>query len=177
MAVPILIKANPYGITRTGLVQGSSPGFPVPVNSKITGISGQGSSLSGLLASAGGHGYHGSYGYHKKGGGTNIDLGLDDLDLTLEICPDLLIAGLAVAGAAAFFLLYTGITMAGRRRRRRRKRDSSSTSGSGEPSSLCISGHVTVFELDPGAAVCYAAGAEKSTEAPSMGAIFLSGEF
>mgnify|MGYP006888804581 CR=1 FL=1 len=38
---------------------------------------------------------------------------------TIDICPDLLIAGIAAAAAAAFFLIYQGITMASRRRRRR----------------------------------------------------------
>ena len=38
---------------------------------------------------------------------------------TLEICPDLLIAGIAVAAAAAFWLIYEAITMAGARRKKR----------------------------------------------------------
>ena len=36
----------------------------------------------------------------------------------LDICPDLLIAGLAAAAAGAFFFLYQAITKAGKRRKR-----------------------------------------------------------
>ena len=41
--------------------------------------------------------------------------------MELEICPDLILAGIAVFGAAAFFFLYRAITLnpMGRRRRRR----------------------------------------------------------
>lgn len=55
----------------------------------------------------------GSFSGH--GGGSGSDC------FTIDICPDLLIAGIAAAAAAAFFLIYQGITMAVRRR----KRDSS----------------------------------------------------
>ena len=38
---------------------------------------------------------------------------------TVDICPDLILAGLAAAGAAAFFFIYQAITVkAGRRKRR-----------------------------------------------------------
>ena len=37
---------------------------------------------------------------------------------TVDICPDLLIAGIFIAGAAAFLLLYQTITMVGRRKKR-----------------------------------------------------------
>ena len=46
---------------------------------------------------------------------------------TLEICPDLLIAGIAVAAAAAFWLIYEAITMAGARRRKRSVSDLTSS--------------------------------------------------
>ena len=36
----------------------------------------------------------------------------------LDICPDLLLAGLAAAAAAAFVALFTAITMAGRKKKR-----------------------------------------------------------
>ena len=37
---------------------------------------------------------------------------------TVDICPDLILAGLAAAGAAAFFFIYQAITVkAGRRKR------------------------------------------------------------
>lgn len=47
-----------------------------------------------------------------------VDDNCDGFDL--DICPDLLLAGLALAGAAAFVALFTAITMAGGRRRRKR---------------------------------------------------------
>ena len=37
---------------------------------------------------------------------------------TLDICPDLLLAGLALAAAGAFMALFTAITMAGRKKKR-----------------------------------------------------------
>lgn len=46
------------------------------------------------------------------GGGSGSDC------FTIDICPDLLIAGIAAAAAGAFFLIYQGITMAVRRRKR-----------------------------------------------------------
>ncbi len=49
------------------------------------------------------------------GGGTRC--------LTIDLCPDLLIAAAAAAGAAAFFALYQAISAAGRRRKRRRAGD------------------------------------------------------
>lgn len=52
----------------------------------------------------------GSYGSH----GSSSDDGCGDVD----ICPDLLLAGLAAAGAAAFVVLFTQITMAGRKKKR-----------------------------------------------------------
>ena len=55
----------------------------------------------------------GSFGKHKSDkGDDNCD------DFELDICPDLLLAAIASAAAAAFALLYTAITMAGRRKRR-----------------------------------------------------------
>ena len=39
--------------------------------------------------------------------------------LTIDICPDLLFAGLAAAAAAGFAFYYISITMAGKRRKRR----------------------------------------------------------
>ena len=46
------------------------------------------------------------------GGGTRC--------LTIDICPDILIAAAALAGAAAFYALYQAISAKGRKRRRRR---------------------------------------------------------
>ena len=37
---------------------------------------------------------------------------------TIDICPDILIAGVFIAGVAAFLLLYQTITMVGRRKKR-----------------------------------------------------------
>lgn len=45
-----------------------------------------------------------------------IDDNCDGFDL--DICPDLLLAGLALAAAGAFVALFTAITMAGRRKKR-----------------------------------------------------------
>ena len=55
------------------------------------------------------------------GGGTRC--------LTIDICPDILIAAAALAGAAAFYALYAAISAKGRKRRRRRQ------DGPGEPHS------------------------------------------
>ncbi len=61
---------------------------------------------------------HSQYGSSQKGslnlfgGGTRC--------LTIDICPDLLIAAGALAGAAAFYILYQAISAKGRKRRRRR---------------------------------------------------------
>lgn len=55
----------------------------------------------------------GSFGHgHHKDDDQNC-MGLD-----LDICPDLLLAGLALAGAGIFLALYTAITMNGRRKKR-----------------------------------------------------------
>lgn len=45
-----------------------------------------------------------------------VDDNCDGVDV--EICPDLLLAGIAAAAAAAFAILFTAITMAGRRKKR-----------------------------------------------------------
>ena len=42
---------------------------------------------------------------------------------TIDICPDILIGGIFAAGAAALGLLYTLITMVGRRRKKRGIKD------------------------------------------------------
>ena len=52
----------------------------------------------------------GSYSSSMKDSGTNC--------ATIDICPDLLLAGIFLAGAVGFYILYTEITMAGRRRKR-----------------------------------------------------------
>lgn len=57
--------------------------------------------------------YSGGYG---KGG--KVDDNCDGFDL--DICPDLLLAGLALAAAGAFVALFTAITMAAAGRRKRR---------------------------------------------------------
>ena len=54
----------------------------------------------------------GGYGSFSGGSGSNC--------FTIDICPDLLLAGIAAAAAGAFFLIYQAITMAGGRRRKRR---------------------------------------------------------
>lgn len=53
---------------------------------------------------------------HEKGKPNPAQEACSDFDL--DICPDLLLAGIAAAAAAAFALLYTAITMAQRRKRR-----------------------------------------------------------
>ena len=53
-------------------------------------------------------------GSFSKGYGSSGDDGCGDID----ICPDLLLAGLAAAGAAAFVVLFTLITMNGRKKKR-----------------------------------------------------------
>ena len=126
----------------------------------------------GLIASrAGHHGGYGGYG-HKGGGGSNLGLGnlFGNVDLTLDICPDLLLSAVALAGAAFFYLIYTATTMAGRRRKRRRKRKSPDSPE--VMSSLCTSGHVSVFEIDSHAAVCYTGEEQLSVES-----FFLRGDF
>ena len=52
-----------------------------------------------------------SSGYH--GGSSSSDNCFD-----IDICPDLILAGIAAFSAAAFYSLYVAITMAGRRRKR-----------------------------------------------------------
>ena len=54
-------------------------------------------------------------------GGTNC--------YSVDICPDLLLAGIAVAGAVAFYLLYMGITMVVGRKRRKRSLEKDSIYG------------------------------------------------
>ena len=66
-----------------------------------------------MVASAGSKNQHVKYGI--------IDDNCDGAKL--DICPDLLIAGLALFGAAAFAAVYTAITMAASRRRRKRTLD------------------------------------------------------
>lgn len=51
------------------------------------------------------------YGAYSGGGGSSSCFKLD-------ICPDLLMAGLATAFAAFFYILHTTITMKGRKKRR-----------------------------------------------------------
>ena len=57
--------------------------------------------------------------FSKKG---NVKVGKPnpamEMCFELEICPDLILAGIAAAAAAAFAILFTEITMAGRKRRR-----------------------------------------------------------
>ena len=59
----------------------------------------------------------GSFGYGHGHGGHKKDND-NCMGLSVDICPDLLLAGLALAGAAAFVALFTAITMAGRRKKR-----------------------------------------------------------
>ena len=44
--------------------------------------------------------------------------------LDIDVCPDLILAGLAIAGAAAFFFLYQQITMAAAAQMPRKKKRS-----------------------------------------------------
>ena len=72
-------------------------------------------------------------------GADHVKVGLPnpamEMCFELEICPDLLLAGIAAAAAGAFFFLYQAITVAGKKRRRRRSfsddtsSDMSSSSG------------------------------------------------
>ena len=60
----------------------------------------------------------------KGGGGSNsnflsgfmFDLGLD-MDFGVEVCPDILLAGLSILGAGFFFFLNDAIINKGRRKR------------------------------------------------------------
>ena len=64
----------------------------------------------------------------QTSGHGSIDLGLggsyssggygQDSCLTVDICPDLLFAAIAAAGAAGFAFFYMAITVAGRKRKR-----------------------------------------------------------
>ena len=73
---------------------------------------------------------HSQYGSSQKGslnlfgGGTRC--------LTIDICPDLLIAAAALAGAAAFYILYQAISAKGRKRRRRRTFEAAEAGGQTE---------------------------------------------
>lgn len=41
-----------------------------------------------------------------------------DMCFELEVCPDLLFGAIAAAASAAFYFIYTAITMAGRKKKR-----------------------------------------------------------
>lgn len=58
----------------------------------------------------------GSYSKKKDPKFGIVDDNCDGFDI--DICPDLLLAGIAAAAAGAFVFLYTAITMAGRRKKR-----------------------------------------------------------
>ena len=85
---------------------------------------------------------HGGYGYTKNSG---VSLDFDFIDDTIDICPDIILSAVAVAGAGFFFLIYTSVTMAGRRRRKKRDLNES----------LCRPGDLSMIELDQTAAVCH----------------------
>ena len=53
----------------------------------------------------------GQYGSYSGGSGS-------DSCFTIDICPDLLIAGIAAAAAAGFYFLYQQITLKGKRKKR-----------------------------------------------------------
>ena len=53
--------------------------------------------------------------YGSYGGGYGVDPGSC---FSLDICPDLILAAIALAAAVAAFVLYQTITMAGKRRKR-----------------------------------------------------------
>ena len=53
-----------------------------------------------------------------SGGGSSFGGGSSCDGFNLDICPDLLLAGLAILAAGAFAALFTAIVMAGRRKRR-----------------------------------------------------------
>lgn len=62
-------------------------------------------------------GFSGSYqSYGATIGSSSSSAACDGFDI--DICPDLLLAGLAALAAAAFGALFTAIVMAGRRRKR-----------------------------------------------------------
>ena len=86
---------------------------------------------------------HNGYGYTKNSGFT---LDLDFIDDTIDLCPDIILSAIAVAGAGFFFLIYTSVTMAGGRKRK--KRDS-------KESTLCRPGDLAMIEVDQTAAVCH----------------------
>jgi hypothetical protein len=76
-----------------------------------------------MLKSASSH--QGSYGSNSYKGSLSLTGG-GTRCLTIDVCPDILLAAAALAGAAAFYALYQAISLKGRRRRRRR------TDGDGE---------------------------------------------
>jgi hypothetical protein len=71
-----------------------------------------------MLKSASSH--HGTYGSTSYKGSISL-IGGGTRCLTIDICPDILITAAALAGAAAFYILYQAISAKGRRRRRRRE--------------------------------------------------------
>ena len=90
------------------LVKSFGKSDPLATSSSVNSFTRYGRpGYSGMLAAASGG--HGSY---SGGGGS-------DSCFTIDICPDLLIAAIAAASAGAFYLIYTGITMASARRRKR----------------------------------------------------------
>ena len=66
-----------------------------------------------------GSSHHNTYGSQNNKGSLSLTGG-GTRCLTIDVCPDILIAAAALAGAAAFYALYQAISAKGRRRRRRR---------------------------------------------------------
>ena len=91
--------------------------LPSLADSKASGTVGNLNFLTSATANLGflGSGSSGGYGHKNNDLGTNC--------ATIDICPDILIGGIFAAGAAAFGLLYTLITMVGRRRKKRGIKD------------------------------------------------------
>lgn len=70
--------------------------------------------LDTSASSSYGHGY--GYGHGSFGGGSSLFSGTGSSCFTVDVCPDLVMALAAAAGAAGVYFLYTAITVkAGRR--------------------------------------------------------------
>ena len=86
--------------------------------------------------------YHNGY---TQTAGLGFSLDLSFFEDTIDICPDIILSALAVAGAGFFYLIYTSVTMAARRKRKKRSIQNS----------LCRPGDLSMVELSHTAAVCH----------------------
>ena len=77
--------------------------------------------------------------------GLGFSLDLSFFEDTIDICPDIILSAIAVAGAGFFYLIYTSVTMAVRRKRKKRAFNNS----------LCRPGDSSLIEFIHTAAVCH----------------------